>query len=139
MYGGVAKVIGGMQGVLVDVTGKGPPYSLMQKGVDEPALAWREADAGYERELEMERMEKADSEKPDAARAENEGDEGRGSARLDGTSPGAPSVLPNQSPEPEGTLTSEARLARLERKAAASAIGSRAGGRWADARARAPA
>ena len=131
--GVVAKVIGGMQGVLVDVTGKGPPYSLMQKGVDEPALAWREADAGYERELEMERMEKADSEKPDAARAENEGDEGRGSARLDGTSPGAPSVLPNQSPEPEGTLTSEARLARLERKAAASAIGSRAGGRWADA------
>ena len=131
--GVVAKVIGGMQGVLVDVTGKGPPYSLMQKGVDEPALAWREADAGYERELEMERMEKADSEKPDAARAENEGDEGRSSARLDGTSPGAPSVLPNQSPEPEGTLTSEARLARLERKAAASAIGSRAGGRWADA------
>ena len=45
--GVVAKVIGGMQGVLVDVTGKGPPYSLMQKGVDEPALAWREADAGY--------------------------------------------------------------------------------------------
>ena len=133
--GVVAKVIGGMQGVLVDVTGKGPPYSLMQKGVDEPALAWREADAGYERELELERMEKADSEKPDAARAENEGDEGRGSARLDGTSPGAPSVLPNQSPEPEGTLASEARLARLERKAAASAIGSRAGGRWADARA----
>ena len=131
--GVVAKVIGGMQGVLVDVTGKGPPYSLMQKGVDEPALAWREADAGYERELELERMEKADSEKPDAARAENEGDEGRGSARLDGTSPGAPSVLPNQSPEPEGTLTSDARLARLERKAAASAIGSRAGGRWADA------
>ena len=118
--GVVAKVIGGMQGVLVDVTGKGPPYSLMQKGVDEPALAWREADAGYERELELERMEKADSEKPDAARAENEGDEGRGSARLDGTSPGAPSVLPNQSPEPEGTLASEARLARLERKAAAA-------------------
>ena len=29
-----------LQGVLVDVTGKGPPYSLMQKGVDEPALAW---------------------------------------------------------------------------------------------------
>ena len=38
--GVVAKVISGMQGVLVDVTGKGPPYSLMQKGVDEPALAW---------------------------------------------------------------------------------------------------
>lgn len=125
--GVVAKVIGGMQGVLVDVTGKGPPYSLMQKGVDEPALAWREADAGYERELELERMEKADSEKPDAEKpdAENEGDFS--------TSPGAPSVLPNQSPEPEGTLASDARLARLERKAAASAIGSRAGGRWADA------
>ena len=38
--GVVAKVISGMQGVLVDVTGKGPPYTLMQKGVDEPALAW---------------------------------------------------------------------------------------------------
>ena len=132
--GVVAKVIGGMQGVLVDVTGKGPPYSLMQKGVDEPALAWREADAGYERELELERMEKADAEKPDAARAETESDEKlEGSARPDGTSPGAPSILPNQSPEPEGTLASDARLARLERKAAASAIGSRAGGRWADA------
>ena len=120
--GVVAKVIGGMQGVLVDVTGKGPPYSLMQKGVDEPALAWREADAGYERELELERMEKADAEKPTHAEkpenAENEGDF---------------SFLPNQSPEPEGTLASDARLARLERKAAASAIGSRAGGRWADA------
>jgi hypothetical protein len=72
--------------------------------------------------------------KPDAARAETESDEKlEGSARPDGTSPGAPSILPNQSPEPEGTLASDARLARLERKAAASAIGSRAGGRWADA------
>ena len=42
--GVVAKVISGMQGVLVDVTGRGPPYSLMQKGVDEPALAWCRAD-----------------------------------------------------------------------------------------------
>ena len=40
--GCVTKVISGMQGVLVDLTGKGPPYALMQKGIEKPALAWRE-------------------------------------------------------------------------------------------------
>lgn len=39
--GTVSKVISGMQGVLVDLTGKGPPYALMQKGIEQPALAWR--------------------------------------------------------------------------------------------------
>ena len=39
--GTVSKVISGMQGVLVDLTGKGPPYALMQKGIEKPALAWR--------------------------------------------------------------------------------------------------
>jgi len=46
--GCVAKVISGMQGVLVDVTGQGPPYCLLQKGVDEPALAWCLQDPPYE-------------------------------------------------------------------------------------------
>ena len=50
--GVVAKVISGMQGVLVDVTGQGPPYSLMQKGVDEPALAWCHATREDLREME---------------------------------------------------------------------------------------
>ena len=40
--GTVSKVISGMQGVLVDLTGRGPPYALMQKGIESPALAWRE-------------------------------------------------------------------------------------------------
>ena len=39
--GTVIKVISGMQGVLVDLTGNGPPYALMQKGIEKPALAWR--------------------------------------------------------------------------------------------------
>ena len=39
--GTVSKVISGMQGVLVDLTGNGPPYALMQKGIENPALAWR--------------------------------------------------------------------------------------------------
>ena len=121
--GVVAKVIGGMQGVLVDVTGKGPPYSLMQKGVDEPALAWREADAGYEREMELERTEKeaeARAAREPAALA-GPRDDARG-GDSDALRLGV-----------EDALAPDARLARLERKAAASAIGSRAGGRWADA------
>ena len=44
--GTVSKVISGMQGVLVDLTGKGPPYALMQKGIEKPALAWRLKDDG---------------------------------------------------------------------------------------------
>jgi hypothetical protein len=74
--GVVAKVIGGMQGVLVDVTGKGPPYSLMQKGVDEPALAWREADAGYERDVELERREIERARKGEAATSDERGERG---------------------------------------------------------------
>ena len=134
--GVVAKVIGGMQGVLVDVTGKGPPYSLMQKGVDEPALAWREADAGYERDVELERREIERARKGEAATSatsaasaadvdENNADEA--------SSPSPSLGLPSGPKEDAQSAASDARLARLERKAAASAIGSRAGGRWADA------
>ena len=39
--GVVVKVISGMQGVLVDLAGSGPPYALLQKGIEKPALAWR--------------------------------------------------------------------------------------------------
>ena len=129
--GVVAKVIGGMQGVLVDVTGKGPPYSLMQKGVDEPALAWREADAGYEREVELERRE-VERARQSAANA-TDVDEKNADEE---SSPSPARSLPSASGSKEDAsspLASDARLARLERKAAASAIGSRAGGRWADA------
>ena len=129
--GVVAKVIGGMQGVLVDVTGKGPPYSLMQKGVDEPALAWREADAGYERDVELERRE-VERARQSAASA-TDVDEKNADEE---SSPSPARSLPSASGSKEDAsspLASDARLARLERKAAASAIGSRAGGRWADA------
>ena len=37
----VARVMKGMNALLVDLTGKGPPYALLQKGVDSPAMAWK--------------------------------------------------------------------------------------------------
>ena len=39
--GTVARVMKGMNALLVDLTGKGPPYALLQKGVDSPAMAWK--------------------------------------------------------------------------------------------------
>ena len=69
--GVVAKVISGMQGVLVDVTGRGPPYSLMQKGVDEPALAWCRADP-----LHFGRSEDEDEDADESEGRTEEGDAG---------------------------------------------------------------
>ena len=39
--GTVARVMKGMNALLVDLTGKGPPYALLQKGIDSPAMAWK--------------------------------------------------------------------------------------------------
>ena len=135
--GVVAKVIGGMQGVLVDVTGKGPPYSLMQKGVDEPALAWRKADATYYEELEQEQELLK-------AMEENERDGGLDSSGGQESSVeefGEESSEVSSSEESYEESTSESyaqldsarRIERLERKARSSSIGAKAGGRWADA------
>ena len=83
--GVVAKVISGMQGVLVDVTGKGPPYSLMQKGVDDPALAWCHADAPEEKEQDEDRRTSEDDDElewrdPNARNGDADAGDPRGKA-----------------------------------------------------------
>ena len=111
--GVVAKVISGMQGVLVDVTGQGPPYSLMQKGVDEPALAWCHATREDLREMEeAEAAERREARERDAAEA---------------TAAAAAAAAEETEEEAE-----ERKWARLERRARAL-NGAAAGGRWAEA------
>jgi Rne/Rng family ribonuclease len=62
--GTVSKVISGMQGVLVDLTGRGPPYALMQKGIESPALAWRETKPPERSEADDERASAPQVEEP---------------------------------------------------------------------------
>ena len=119
--GVVAKVISGMQGVLVDVTGQGPPYSLMQKGVDEPALAWCHATREDLRE-----MEEAES----AAKRAN-----ATSARERDAAEATPAEVAAATRETE-EQAEERKWARLERRAralngAAAGVGGRRRGRTA--------
>ena len=111
--GVVAKVISGMQGVLVDVTGKGPPYSLMQKGVDEPALAWvqsEEPSAVWDDDDDWENWDDDDADWDDDEVLD-------GDTVLDGEAPGAREFA--------ATLLEEGAKTRWQRRPA--------GGRWADA------
>ena len=110
--GVVAKVISGMQGVLVDVTGKGPPYSLMQKGVDEPALAWvqsEEPSGTWDDDGDWENWDDDDADWDD--------DEVLDGDTAGGEAPGAREFAT--------TLLEEGAKTRWQRRPA--------GGRWADA------
>ena len=131
--GVVAKVIGGMQGVLVDVTGKGPPFALMQKGVDEPALAWRKADELYEREVAAEietlrEMEMAGNTSRDTSgdtAGNTSGDSSDGETTGDTLETGD---------DDSDSASAARRIERLERKARnSSSTETKLGGRWADA------
>ena len=131
--GVVAKVIGGMQGVLVDVTGKGPPFALMQKGVDEPALAWRKADELYEREVAAEietlrEMETAGNTSRDTSgdtAGNTSGDSSDGETTGDTLETGD---------DDSDSASAVRRIERLERKARNSSFTeTKLGGRWADA------